>query len=138
MTQTLISIELGDSHYYFISDVVAIRIDEYRSMSSTERNDICTATSRFGEEIPEILITHFKDTPDRSFFYGRRRIWPNQKSKFQRKITRLTSDIDSLYRKVRHLCELHDVNGTAFIAVEPANLDNEELQSFISYIKFTR
>lgn len=138
MMQKLISIELGESHYFFISDVVAIRIDEYRSMSQEQKDNICTATTKFGEEVPDYLVSRMPATPDRDYFYGRRKIFPNQPSKYQRCITRLTPEIEPLYKKVRHLCELIDVNGKAVIAFEPANGENSDLQTFISYVQFTK
>lgn len=138
MKQDLISIELGDSHYYFISEVLAIRIADYEAMSQEGKNDICAATTKFGEPIPKWSITHFEKTPEMDYFYGRRKIWPNRPSPYKRDITRLTSDIDPLYKKVRHLCDLVDVKGKLYLTFLPSVQEDEDFQILISYIKFTK
>lgn len=138
MKQDLISIELGDSHYYFISEVLAIRISDYLSKGQEFKNDICTATTNFGEDIPECLVTRFEKTPEQSYFYGRRRIWPGTLSPYKKDITRLTSDIEPLYKKARHVCDIIDIKGKAFLTFLPSSQHDEDLQTLISYVKFTK
>ncbi|MCK9529508.1 MAG: hypothetical protein M0R77_02930 [Gammaproteobacteria bacterium] len=138
MTTSFISIELGDSHYYFISDVVAIRLGDYESMSADQKNNICTATTKFGEPVPECLITRFDKTPNQNYFYGRLKIFPSQNSPYKRSLTRIVPELEPFYRKIRHLCDLIDVNGKAYITINPSNIDNEDLQTFISYVQLTK
>lgn len=140
MAQTLATIELGDSHYYLLSDVMAIKLVDYIQMSQEAKADICTATTKFGEPIPEYLISHIKGMPSKSYFYGRRRFHPGRNSKYSssKDLVRLTDEISTLYQKVRQMVELHNVNGRAFMVFTKEDMENQDVQTLASYVQFTK
>lgn len=140
MTEELTSLELGDSHFYFLSEPMAIRIKEYEKMSDNERNDICTAFDKFGAGVRESLINSIKNSPTHDFFYGRRRFWAAIPSKFRtgNEQIRMVEEVRNMYNAIKGICEIHHTTNSAYILIPKNELNNPDVVHFTAFIQLTR
>lgn len=140
MTQELTPLELGDSHFYFLSDPMAIRIDEYEKMSESVRADICTAFDKFGEGVSKSLITTIKNSPTHTYFYGRRRFWGAQPSKFRtgKEAVRMVDEVRKMFNPIKNFCDIHNTATKAHVLIPNSKLNDPDVIQFMAFIQITR
>ena len=134
--ETLLTLELGSSHFYYMSDVVTFIYDDYLAKTQEERDNICPAFNRFGEPPSEILIA---TDAKKKYFFGRYRVRVNQYGLVpNRASVRLDDEIRKMFDPFKQYCDIHEGKSKCVIMYPPSLLEDEKFTNFVSYIALTR
>lgn len=139
MKQDLISIKLGESHYYILSDVVTFSLEDYNHFTQKERDNVCTAFNKLGEYPSEILITTHSDGS--KSFLGRAKLDLSSirpgRTPYQYHF-RMYEHVREMFEPIKRICDVIESGTNCFVTYEPKYADNEDLKTFENYIKMTR
>lgn len=138
MKQDLKTIQLGHSHYYFLSEVMSFDLGQYEQRPQSEKDLICTAISRFGEYPPQSMIS---ETEGRKWFFGRMKYTAPEAARNMSRgklMARLEDEVRDLFMPIKNFCDIFEAGPSCFVSYEPKYANNADLITFENYIKMTR
>lgn len=138
MKQALKTIQLGHSHYYFLSEVTSFDLGQYEQRPQSEKDLICTAVSKFGEYPPKSMIS---ETDGRRWFFGRMKYTASETARRMppgKLVARLEDHVRELFMPIKNICDIFESGPSCFVTYEPKYANNADIITFENYIKMTR